>query len=160
MIDPIRASNVGIRTASATALAFEPLQVDLVPAPQAGRHFVAVLVSAAGIFTINPLANLQSSASGIFLVPSGENAESLQDAIGSLSLNARGVRLACEWYVEQLGAVWAFHVVVQAPPIVIVPAGWTFRFIASPNGGTAQPGPGAGSKVVLAAALVDEANQV
>jgi hypothetical protein len=158
-MDAARASRVNLFSNNVAAAGWEPLLVDLTPAPLPGEHHIVSSISAFGVFTANPIiVGALSALSGIYIINVNEPVESLADAQAGFNPNARGHRIAGIWHVEPVGALWVFNYVVTLGIPLILANGYTLRFIAVPNPGTATPGPGIGSTAAISAAVANEKN--
>lgn len=156
-MDATRASRIAERKNSAVALGDEPLIVDLL-APVQGVHWVCSQITALGRFATRTVTVNPSATFGIYLVPVNNQLETLADGVAGFNQSARGIALPYDLYVAPVGAAFAFVCIVKLVQECIVPAGWVLRFIANVAPGTATPGPGAGSNVVLSAHVCEELN--
>lgn len=137
-----------------TTVGNEPLCVDLV-GPLTGTHWALSLVNASGVFLVNPLpAAGGPPVAGLHLVPDGSAPiESLSDAQAGINAQARGIPLPVDWTIVALGVGKGYAYVCQARlnQFLIVPNGWTIRFLANLNPGQVNPGPGVGSTAIVQA---------
>lgn len=129
----------------------EPLVVDLI-GPSQGTHWVINFLTARGEFTVrNLVAGVDSPIAGFFIVPDGgtTDIESLTDAnaAGGWNIRARGTPIPVQWKTVALnvGTRIAFACVAVLSTPLIIPNGYTIRFIGTVAPGTATPGPGAAS---------------
>lgn len=147
----------GLLFARADTVGWEALTATLLEGPTPGEHWIVHELTAWGILTANPPASgtLRPPLAGLFLVPLGTPPESLAagQAAPGFDIQSRGLPLSVDADVTALaaGSGYVFHIHYSGDLAIplILQAGLTVRGVVTCNPGTATPGPGVGSSMVL-----------
>jgi hypothetical protein len=139
-----------------------PLVIDLPNGPIQGQHWTCLQVCAMGFFAARVPAQNPLPSLGIYLVPQNSPVETLADASNAtfgVNPQARtGIALPYVLTVAPAGTRKFFTCYAQLFADLIVPGGWTLRFIANVSPATGTPGPGANSEAWLRAHVIKEFN--
>lgn len=137
----------------------EPMIIDL-DGPVRGQHWIVWALSALGVFVTRTIAGTVFPTTGLFMVPTGTPIENQGDTTAAnfwLPQARGGIALQAAMFSQPIAARFAFLCQWQGTGGgLVVPSGWTLRFIANVAPATATPGPGAGSSGTLAALVTPE----
>lgn len=139
-------------TSRLVAVGYEPLEVTIENGPPVGKHWVVSQLIAFGNITDPAKVIFPPVAVGFSIVQLGQQSETLDQAQAGINYAARGQLLANISYAQALddGTVeWESFAQGALNTPLSINSGFTVRYSMNQDPGTATPGPGPGSFLVM-----------